>query len=71
MFTKKHHDIVIQQSIAGNITEIITKKEEKRRDKTTIAGDVLNSLQLMEHIAIIVIYIQEDIMKAIKAIYGK
>ena len=71
MFTKKHHDIVIQQSIAGNITEIITKKEEKRRDKKTIAGNVLNSLQLMEHIAIIVIYIQEDIMKAIKAIYGK
>ena len=57
MFTENHHYIVTQQSIAGNIAEITTKKEEKRRDKKTIAGDVLNSLQLMEHIAIIVIYI--------------
>ena len=66
MFTKKHHDIVIQQSIAGNITEITTKQEEKRQGRKTIAADALSTLRLMAHIAMIAIYIPKDIMRAIK-----
>ena len=71
MFTKKHHNIVIQQSIAGNITEITTKQEEKKQGRKTIAADALNVLRLMAHIATVAIYIQEGITRATQALNDK
>lgn len=71
MFTENQADIAIRRSIASNITEITTKKEEKRQGRKTIAADALNVLQLMAHIAITVIYIQKDITRTTKALNDK